>query len=173
MKKTTQHMERHFYWPSMQPQFEKIIRACALCSQSKPSNRKHGLYQPLPLPSRPWESISMDFLSGLPTTQKKHDAIWVVVCLFRKMALFIPCTNTTTISQTTKLYFLHVWPHFGLPRSIISDRYSRFLSTFWNNQSPSLIQWTTFLISNSHWPKTLYWTLKVALQETRPTLHIW
>jgi hypothetical protein len=117
--------------PSMQPQVEKFIIACALCSQSKPSNWKHGLFQPLLLPSRLWESISMDLLSGLPTTQKKHDAIWVVVCRFSKMALFIPCTKTIIIVQTTKLYFHHVWPHFGLPRSIISDKDSCFLSTFW------------------------------------------
>ena len=52
-KKTLQHLQRHSYWPSMQPQVEKFIRACALCSQSNPSNRKHGLYQPLPLPSQP------------------------------------------------------------------------------------------------------------------------
>jgi hypothetical protein len=73
----------------------------------------------------------MDFLSGLPTTQNKHDVIWVVVCHLSKMALFIPCTKTTTTVQTTKLYFHHVWPHFGVPSSIISDRDSRFLSTFW------------------------------------------
>jgi hypothetical protein len=115
----------------MQPQLEKFIISCALFSQSKPSNRKHGLYQPLSLPSRPWESISMDFLSGLPTTQKKHDAIWVVVCCFRKMELFIPCTKTTTVAQITELYFRHVWPHFGLPSSIISNIDSLFLSTFW------------------------------------------
>jgi hypothetical protein len=129
--KTTQHMQRHFHWPSMQPQAEKYNRPCSLCSQYKPSNRKHWLYQPLSLPSWTWESISMDFLSGLPTTQKKHDAIWVVVCQFRKMALFIPCTKTTTTMQTTKFYFCHVCPHFGLPSSIISDRDSLFLSTFW------------------------------------------
>jgi hypothetical protein len=42
----------------------------------------------------------MDFLSGLSMTFRKHDAIWVVVCGFPKMALFIPCTKTTTASQT-------------------------------------------------------------------------
>jgi hypothetical protein len=115
----------------MQPQVEKFIRACALCSQLKPSNKNHGLYQQLPLPSRPLESIYMDFLSELPTTKKKHDEIWVVVCHFIKMALFIPCKNTTTRTQTEELYFQHVWPHFGLPSNIISDRDSCFLSTFW------------------------------------------
>ena len=129
--KILQHLQHHFYWPVMQSQVETFIRACALRSHSKPSNRKHGLYQPLPLPSRPWESTSMDFLSGLPTMQRKHDAIWVVVCRFRKMAVFISYKKTTTATQTAELYFQHVWPHFCLPKSIISDRYSCFLSTFW------------------------------------------
>jgi len=115
----------------MQPQVENFIRSCALCSQSKPSNRKHGLYQPLSLPSQPWESISIDFLNGLATTQKKNDAIWVVVCHFNKMTPFIPCTKTSTTTQTSELYFQHVWPHFGLPRTMISDNDSLFLSTFW------------------------------------------
>ena len=75
--------------------------------------------------------VSMDFLSGQPTTQNKHDPIWVVVCHFRKMALFIPCTNTTTTTQTTKLYFQNIWPHFVLPSNIVSYRDSRFLNTFW------------------------------------------
>jgi len=47
------------------------------------------------------------------------------------MAFFIACTKTTTVAQTAELYFHHVWPHFGLPTSIISDMDSRFLSTFW------------------------------------------
>jgi hypothetical protein len=94
-KKTIQHLQHQFHWPSMQPQVEKFIRACALCSQSKPSNRKHGLYQPL---SASFSPSIQSFLSGVPTTQKKHDNL-VVVC-FRKLALFIPCTKTTTAAKT-------------------------------------------------------------------------
>jgi hypothetical protein len=71
-------------------QVDKFIHACSLCSQSKPSNHKHGLYQPLPVPSHPWESISMDFLSGLPTTLCKHDAIWVVFVIFLRWISFSP-----------------------------------------------------------------------------------
>ena len=124
--KTIQNLQHHFHWPSMQPQVEKFIRACALFSQSKPSNRKHGLYQPMRLPSRPWESISMEFFNGLPTTRKNHGAILVVVCRFSKIALFTPWTKTTTVAQTTELYFRHVWPHFGLRSTIILDKYSHF-----------------------------------------------
>ena len=46
----------------------------------------------------------MDFLIGLPMTLRKHDAIWVVVCRFSKMALFLPCAKTTTAAQTTDLF---------------------------------------------------------------------
>jgi hypothetical protein len=129
--KTILNLTRHFFWPTLSRQVEIFIRSCALYSQTKPSNRKHGLYQPLPIPARPWESISMDYINGLPTTLRKHDAIWVVVCRFSKMALFIPCHKTTSVVQTVELFFHNVWPHFGLPQSIISDRDSRFLSIFW------------------------------------------
>ena len=78
--KTILNLQRHFYWRALAKHVEKFIRACSLCAQSKPTNRKHGLYQPLPLPTRPWESISMDYISGLPTTFRKHDAIWVIMC---------------------------------------------------------------------------------------------
>jgi hypothetical protein len=59
----------------MTHQVEHFICACALCSQHKIANNKFGLYQPLPLPSHPWDSLSMDFLSGLPMTLHKHDVI--------------------------------------------------------------------------------------------------
>jgi hypothetical protein len=47
------------------------------------------------------------------------------------MALFIPCHKTTTTAKTANLFFHHVWPHYDLPSSIISDRDSHFLNTFW------------------------------------------
>jgi len=73
----------------------------------------------------------MDFLCSLPKTSRKHDATLVIVCRFSKMALFIPCTKTTSAAKTAQLFFQHVWPHYGLPASIISDRDSRLLSSFW------------------------------------------
>ena len=74
----------------MTHQVEHFIRAYALCNQHKLANRKFGLYHPLPLPFCPWESISMDFLSGLPMTLHKHDVIWVIDCRFSNMDNFDP-----------------------------------------------------------------------------------
>lgn len=96
--KTILNLSCHFYWPTLHKQVENSICACSLYSQSKPSNCKHGLYQPLPMPSHPWESISMEFLSGMQTTLPKHNVIWVVVCHFSKMALFLPCHKNTFVA---------------------------------------------------------------------------
>jgi len=112
-------------------QVEHFIHACALRSQYKLANHKFGLYQPLPFPSDPWDFISMDLLSFLPMTLRKHDAICVIVFRFSKMDLLIPWNKTTTAAQTTDLFFHNVWPHFGLPTSIIYDHDTCFLNTFW------------------------------------------
>ena len=61
------------------------MKVCSLCVVSKPSNRKLGLYRPLPLPSRQWESVSMDFNGGIPLSKIGHDYLYVVVDRFNKM----------------------------------------------------------------------------------------
>ena len=48
----------------------RYIKGCTMCVKSKPNNRKLGLYTPLPVPSHPWESVSMDFIGGLPNLEK-------------------------------------------------------------------------------------------------------
>jgi hypothetical protein len=63
--KTVAQLWRYFYWPRMNETISKYIKGCVMCATSKPSNRKLGLYMPLPLPSYPWENISMDFVGGL------------------------------------------------------------------------------------------------------------
>ena len=73
----------------------------------------------------------MEYLMGYPTTKHKHGAIVVVVDRFSKMSILIPCKKTTTTQQTAKLFFKHVWKHYGLPMTIISNRDAIFVSTFW------------------------------------------
>ena len=75
----------------------------------------------------------MDFRGGLPMTKARHDYLFVVVDGFSKMIVLIPCTKTVTGAGAAKLFFEHVWKHFGLPTSIISDRDSRFLGHFWDS----------------------------------------
>jgi hypothetical protein len=131
--KTLLNLQRYVYWPKMLVDVTKFVRGCLMCATSKPFNRKRGLYLPLPVPKRPWDSVFMDFLEGLPTTKRGHDYLFVVVDRFSKMIILMPCTKTITATQAAKMFFEHVWKHFGLPDSIISDRDVRFCSHFWNS----------------------------------------
>jgi hypothetical protein len=53
-----------------------------------------GLLHPLPIPELKWETISMDFITGLPKSTKQNDNIMVVVNKLRKGAHFIPVKST-------------------------------------------------------------------------------
>ena len=105
----------------MHENVSKYVKGCTMCAISKPSNIKLGLYTPLPIPSRPWESVSMDFVGGLPMSRKGHDYLYVVVDSFNKMCVLIPCKKQVTAEKTTQTFFENVWVHFGLPTSIVSD----------------------------------------------------
>eukprot|EP00253_Pinus_taeda_P033536 PITA_33536 len=117
----------------MSETISRYVKGCAMCAKSKPSNRKLGLYTPLLVPSHPWESISMDFVGELPKSGKGHDYLYIFVDKFSKMCILIPCSKQITAKQTSKLFFEHVWVHFGLPTSIVSNRDTRFVGKFWSS----------------------------------------
>ena len=130
--KTVAQLQRYCYWPRMIESVSKYIKGCVMCSTSKPSNKKLGLYTPLLVPSRPWESISMNFVGGLHMSRKGHDYLYVVVDRFNKTCILMPCVKQVTAEKTAHIFFQNVWVHFGLPTSINPDRDSYFLGEFWS-----------------------------------------
>ena len=92
-----------------------------MCSRSKnPRHRPYGLLQPLPIPERPWSSVSMDFITDLPPSAT-FDAIYVVVDRLTKMAYFIPYKKSISGEETTRLFLDNIYRYHGLPDNIISD----------------------------------------------------
>ena len=93
VRKIMAHLQRYCYWPCMLESMSHFIKGCLLCAVSKPNNRKLGFYTPLLVPSRPWESVSMDFVGGLPLSKRGHDYLFVVLDRFNNMCILIPCKS--------------------------------------------------------------------------------
>ena len=75
----------------MKKEIAAYVARCDTCSRVKADHLKPArLLQPLSIPGWKWEEISMDFIVGLPTTQKGFDSIWVIVDRLTKSAHFIP-----------------------------------------------------------------------------------
>ena len=129
--KTITAVEHQFYWPSLKRNVGNIVAQCRVCAFAKQVRKNDGLYTPLPVPTRPWDDVSMDFVVGLPRTVRHQDSIMVVMDRFSKMAHFVPCSKTSDATRVAQLYFQEVVRLHGLPKSIVSDRDVRFTSHFW------------------------------------------
>jgi hypothetical protein len=68
-----------FFWPGMRADVKKFVHRCKICQHTKGKRQNTGLYQPLHIPARPWDAVSMDFILGLPRTKRGCDSIFVVV----------------------------------------------------------------------------------------------
>ena len=84
------------------------------------------------MPSRPFEIVSVDFVTSLPLTARGYDTLMVVVDRFSKYVVLVPCTADVDAAACAKLFF-DIWvTKFGMPSKLISDRDVRFTSGFWN-----------------------------------------
>nr|GFA58228.1 retrotransposon protein, putative, Ty3-gypsy subclass [Tanacetum cinerariifolium]GFA59881.1 retrotransposon protein, putative, Ty3-gypsy subclass [Tanacetum cinerariifolium] len=90
-----------------------------------------GLLQPLDIPVWKWDEISMDFVTGLPQTQRRHDAIWVVVDRLTKSVHFLPIRKDNSVSRLAEIFQQEIVRLHGTPSAIVSDRDPRFASRFW------------------------------------------
>ena len=80
----------------------------------------------------------MDFVTGLPRTQRQHDTIWVIVDRLTKSAHFLPINVEDSVEKLDKLYVDEIVRLHGVPVSIVSDRDPRFTSRFWPSLQAAL-----------------------------------
>ncbi|KAE9315814.1 hypothetical protein PR003_g18892 [Phytophthora rubi] len=119
-----------YYWPTMDRDVREYVRTCETCARWKPSSqKKKGLLMPIPTPKECWEVVSMDFITGLPVSEG-YDAILVAVDKLSKRAKYAP-TIRQLMQETPQKCFLMQW--LDLPKVIISDRDSKFISDFWKS----------------------------------------
>jgi hypothetical protein len=133
-KKTLELLQRNYWWPRMRDHIKKYVDTCDSCQRNKSSNQKPGgLLQPLPIPERNWESVSLDLITDLPTTARDHDSVIVIVDRLSKMAHFIPCKKSLSSLELAIVFAREVIRLHGWQKSIVMDRDPRFTSQFWQD----------------------------------------
>ncbi|KAL2086022.1 hypothetical protein ACEWY4_017081 [Coilia grayii] len=129
--RTSHLIAQRFWWLTLERDIREYVQACLTCSQNKSSNQPPaGLLQPLPVPSRPWSHIAMDFITGLPASDGMT-VILTVVDRFSKMAHFVPLSKLPTAKVTAQAVLNHVFRIHGVPKDIVTDCGPQFTSTFW------------------------------------------
>jgi len=116
-------VSRNYWWPQMSRYVGRYISTCDMCLRTKsfrrpPTRELH----PLPIPSAPWDTISVDFIVELPQSAG-HDSI-------TKHAHFLSTVTTISAAGAAHLFLNHVWKHYGLPQRVVSDRGPQFIAEF-------------------------------------------
>jgi hypothetical protein len=126
------YLKTRYWWKGMKKEIAQHVARCDTCQRTKAEHqRPAGLLQSLPVPKRKWEEIGMDFMIGLPQTQKGNDSIWVIIDRLTKVAHFIPVKTTYGGATLTRLYLKEKVRLHGITRRIVSDRGTQFTSKFW------------------------------------------
>ncbi|WVZ51621.1 LOW QUALITY PROTEIN: hypothetical protein U9M48_002748, partial [Paspalum notatum var. saurae] len=151
--KMYQDLKQKFWWTRMKREIATYVSECDVCQRIKADHLKPaGMLQPLEVPAWKWENIHMDFIVGLPPTQKGYDSIWVVIDRFTKAAHFLPVKTTYRAKQYAELYISRIVALHGVPLTITSDRGSLFVSRFWEHLQTAL--GTTLIHSSAYHPQT-------------------
>src|SRR6266446_1590720 len=106
------------------------VASCATCARAKsPRHKPYGKLKQLPIPSRLWSSILMDFIEQLPDSEG-FSAILVIVDCLTKQAIFIPSHNMVNAPQVVQLFLTHVFSKHGVLVHITSDHGLEFVLHF-------------------------------------------
>jgi hypothetical protein len=149
---TYQRIKKLFYWPKMKQDVMNYVKSCTICQQAKSERvRLPGRLQPLPIPPDAWHTVGLDFVEGLPLSNK-FDTILVIVDKFSKYGHFIPLKHPFTAQSVAQAFLDNVYCRHGLPQVLISDRDKIFISSFWQNLFK--LADTTLNLSSSYHPQT-------------------
>ncbi|MBW0579372.1 hypothetical protein O181_119087 [Austropuccinia psidii MF-1] len=103
-------------------------------------------------PSRPWEIVHMDWVTGLPPGgDRSYNACQVIVDRFSKTPMFLPCHKDDTAMDTALLIWNRVVSWTGIFTNILSDRDTKFTSELWTN--PHQLFGTKLSFSTAYHPK--------------------
>ncbi|CAN6474518.1 unnamed protein product [Victoria cruziana] len=150
--KTLSRIKAQFWWKGLKADITAYVRTCQICQREKyEATKPPGHLRPLPIPMRPWVDVSMDFIDAMPRSDGK-EAILVVVDRLTKYSHFAPLPKRYNGPMVASIYQEYVGKLHGMPHTIVCDRDSIFLSSFW--QEYMRLAGTRLHFSTAHHPQT-------------------
>ena len=131
--RTVDFVERSYWWPGLRRDVAEYVRGCGECQRHKVNNRptKAPLQPIYPRDNAaPFEVVALDFITKLPLSLGYDSILTITDQGCTKMTHFIPCNETITAEETTRVFLEVIVRRYGLPSKIISDRDPRFTSKF-------------------------------------------
>jgi hypothetical protein len=147
-------MKDRFFWPRMLQDCVTYARSCDVCQKTKNDHSaRQGALRPADVPGRPFETISMDLITGLPPSGKEqYSAIFVAVDKLTRFVICVPTMSNLSAEGFAQVFVKRVASPFGLPRRIICDRDKRWTCRFW--REVCRVYGSMLALSSAHHPQT-------------------
>jgi hypothetical protein len=126
-------MAKYYWWPGMKEFIMNYVKGCATCQMIKVNTypTRPTLFPITAKPNTlPFQTIAVDFIIKLPTSDGYNSILTITDHDCSKAAIFLPCNESIDTPGVAELYAKQVFPHYGIPRKIISDRDPRFATNF-------------------------------------------
>jgi hypothetical protein len=119
-------MKKEVFWAGMKKDIEIFVKTCEKCQRYK-HHRQAIPWLSTPIPLKPFEDVSIDIVGPVPSSRRGNREILVIQDRLTRWIEFIPLSDMT--AQTVARAFLNSWIcRYGVPKRLISDRGSQFLS---------------------------------------------
>jgi len=124
-----------YHWPRMTDSVAEWIAGCDICHRVKHKNaRSYGVLQHLPIPLEHTERVNIDFVTKLPASEAGYDALTMIIHPLTKRARWIPVKEADLTAEKFTMAFVNSYVRsWELPALIVSDRDTRFTSSFWQS----------------------------------------
>lgn len=150
--RTYKRISANLFWIGMKRDIRNYIHQCDICQRHKyDTMMPAGLLQPLPIPERVWEDISMDFIDGLPNSNG-FSTILVVANRLSKYGHFVALKHPYSAKLVAEIFVKEIACLHGMPRTIVSDRDPIFTSQFW--EEFFRLQGSELRMSSAYHPQT-------------------
>ena len=126
--KSYENIRSKYFWKNMYKDMYEYVSTCPGCQKFKYSNQqRQGLYQPLPIPEKPFAHIALDLVGPLTPTKQKNEYYLTITCRLTKFAAACALPNIKT--ETVMTAFQNEWLlKYGICETLLTDRGSNLCS---------------------------------------------